>query len=114
MFEAAGEARYSPHFEHCKAYREAGRRPGRNLRACTAPRNRAVKGKTSSRDKEPTLNRETAKQKQRHLRDTRSCTPSLLAKLQSNPCTSLACANVRPNPAGLAYNGLHDFTRTYY
>jgi hypothetical protein len=42
-----------PHFEHCKAYREAGRRPGRNLRACTVPRNREVKGTTSSREQGP-------------------------------------------------------------
>jgi hypothetical protein len=41
MFERLREARYSPHFEHCKADPEAGRRPGRNLRACAAkPRGR--------------------------------------------------------------------------
>jgi hypothetical protein len=43
MFERLREFLNSPHFEHCKAYPEGGRRPGRNLRACTALRNRAVK-----------------------------------------------------------------------
>ena len=42
MSERLREFLNSPHFEHCKAYPEGGRRPGRNSLSHTLPRGREV------------------------------------------------------------------------